>query len=124
MSRGTDMPKVLVFSTGCQVGAFFNNEEIPPGVIRPRLPWAYSYAQFGALLTAYPDIHPEDFVTFGVHHAQPRSGSQGEWGDVAGVLAHMVGGRLHLADQLLIIINRIRSDHRLQCPPIRDTYKT
>jgi len=83
---GTDMPPVLVTSTGCQAGAFFNNEVIPPGVTRPRLPWAYSYAQFRALLTAYPDIHPEDFVTFGVFHALPRSGSQGEWGTWPGCL--------------------------------------
>jgi len=76
----TDMPLVLVASTGCQAGAYFNNEEIPPGVPRPRLPWAYSYAQFGALLTAYPDVHPEDFVTFGVLQAQPHHGSQCEWG--------------------------------------------
>jgi len=54
----TDMPPVLVTSTSCQAGAYFNNDEIPPGVPRPRLPWAYSYAQFGALLTAYPDVHP------------------------------------------------------------------
>jgi len=43
----TDMPPVLVASTGYQAGVFFNNEEI----------------------SAYPDVHPEDFVTFGVLHA-------------------------------------------------------
>jgi len=34
----TDMPLVLVTSTGCQAGAYFNNDKIPPGVPRPRLP--------------------------------------------------------------------------------------
>jgi len=62
------MPPVLVATTGCQAGAQFNTDEIPPGVPRPRLPWAYSYAQFGALLNTFPYIHPEDFVTFGVFH--------------------------------------------------------
>jgi len=78
-------------STGCQAGAYFDNDVILPGVSRPRLQWAYSCRQFGALLDAYPDVHPEDFVTFGVLQALPRRGSQCEWGEVAGVLAHMVG---------------------------------
>jgi len=102
------MTPVLVTSTGCQAGAYFDNDVIPPGVPRLRLPWAYSYAQLGALLTAYTDVHPEDFVTFGVLQAQPRRGSQCEWGEVAGVLAHMVGGRLLLVNQLLLIIRRIQ----------------
>jgi len=83
------MTPVLVASTGCQAGAFFNTEEIPPGVPRPRLPWGYSYAQFGALLDLYPGIHPEDFITFGVLNDQPRRGSLLEWQDAAGVLSHM-----------------------------------
>jgi len=89
----TCMAPVLVATIGCQAGAYFDNNVIPPGVTRPRLPWAYTYLQFEALLTAYPTVHPEDFITFGVFQAQPRRGSQHEWGDVAGVLAHMAGGR-------------------------------
>jgi len=45
-----DMPTVLVASTGCQAGAYFNNDVIPPGAPCPRLPWA----PFEALLAAYP----------------------------------------------------------------------
>jgi len=45
---GIDMPPVLVKSTGCQTGAYFDNEVIPPGAPRPKLPWAYTYAQFDA----------------------------------------------------------------------------
>jgi len=67
----TDMPPVLVASTSCQAGAFFDNDIISPGAPRPKLPWAYSYAQFEALLAAYPDVHPEDFVTYGILQAQP-----------------------------------------------------
>jgi len=63
---GTDMPPVLVASTGCQAGAFFDNEVIPPGVPRPKLPWANSYAEFDTLLTTYFDVHPKDFITFGI----------------------------------------------------------
>jgi len=85
------MAPVLVATTGCQAGAYFDNKVIPPGVIHPRLPWAYTYLQFEALLTAYPTVHPEDFITFGVIQAQPRCGSQHEWGDVAGVTC----GRWH-----------------------------
>jgi len=47
---------------------------------------------FDQLLQAYPEVHPEDFVTFGVLQEQPRRGSAREWGEVAGVLANMVGG--------------------------------
>jgi len=107
-SIGTGMPPVLSTSTGIQAGSFYDNELIPPGVPRPRLPWAYSYAQFDALLISYPDIHPEDFVSFGVFQAQPRRGSFLEWGDVTGVLAHMAGGKRALADELHAIIGRIR----------------
>jgi len=98
------MTPVFTTSTGCQAGAYFANDVIPPGVPRPRLP----YGQFGAFLDAYPAVHSEDFVTFGVLQALPRRGSQCEWGEVAGVLAHMVGGRLLLANQLLMIIHRIQ----------------
>jgi len=93
--------------TGCQAGAYFDNDVIPPGVLRPRLPWAYTYGQFEALLLAYPTVHPEDFITFGVIQAQPQRGSQGEWGEVAGVLAHMVGGRRLLADAFFTVMRRI-----------------
>jgi len=100
---GTDMPPVLVTSTSCQAGAYFDNEVIPPGAPRPKLPWAYSYAQFDALLTAYPDVHPEDFITYGILQAQPRRGSFSEWGDV---------GTLHrtseLSNELSIVIHRIQ----------------
>jgi len=60
------MAPVLVATTGCQAGAHYSNDVIPPGVLRPRLPWAYTYEQLEALLLAYPTVHPEDFVTFGV----------------------------------------------------------
>jgi len=100
------MPPVLV--TSCQAGAYFDNEVIPPGAPRPKLPWAYSYAQFNALLTAYPDVHPEDFITYGILQAQPRHGSYSEWGDVAGVLLHMVGGKKTLANENSIVIDCIQ----------------
>jgi len=67
----TSMAPVLVTSISCHAGAYFTNDVIPPGVVRPRLPWAYTYAQFEALLLAYPTVHPEHFVTFGVLQAQP-----------------------------------------------------
>jgi len=104
----TSMASVLVATTGCQAGAYFDNEVIPPGVPRPRLPWAYTYNQFEALLTAYPTVHPEDFITFGVLQAQPRRGSQREWGEVAGVLAHMAGGRRLLAHAFYNVMRRIQ----------------
>jgi len=53
-------------------------------------------------------VHPEDFVTFGVFQAQPQQGSRGEWGDVAGVLSHMAGGRRLLADNLYTVIRCIQ----------------
>jgi len=108
MDSATSMAPVLVATTGCQAGAYFDNEIIPPGVPRPRLPWGYTYAQFETLLLAYPTVHPEDFVTFGVIQAQPQRGSQGEWGDVAGILAHMAGGRLLLADAFYAVMRRIQ----------------
>jgi len=95
---GTDMPPVLVASTSCQAGAFFDNEVILHGVPRPKLPWAYSYAQFNALLTSYFNVHPEDFVSFGILQAQPRRGSYSEWGEVTSILTHMAGGKRTLAD--------------------------
>jgi len=102
------MAPVLVATTGCQAGAYFDNEVIPPGVPRPRLPWGYTYPQFEALLLAYLTVHPEDFVTFGVIQAQPQRGSQGEWGDVAGVLAHMAGGRRLVADAFYAVMRQIQ----------------
>jgi len=81
---------------------------IPPDVPRPKLPWAYSYPQFDALLTTYPDVHSKDFVSFGILQAQPRRGSYSEWGEVASVLTHMVGGKRTLADELFTIIRRIQ----------------
>jgi len=104
----TDMTPVLVTSIGCQAGAFFDNKTIPPGVPRPTLPWAYTYAQFDHLLTTYPDVHSEDFVTFGILQAQPRRGSYSEWGEVASVLTHMVGGKRTLANELYAVIRRIQ----------------
>jgi len=91
--RGTDMPPVLTTTTGCQAGAYFDNKVIPPGAPQPKLPWAYTYAQFAQILAAYLKVHPENFVTFGILQEQPRRGSCREWGEVTGVFAHMVGGR-------------------------------
>jgi len=71
VDSATSMTPVLVETTGCPAGAYFDNDVIPPGVPRPRLPWAYTYAQFEALLLAYPTVHPEDFITYGVLQAQP-----------------------------------------------------
>jgi len=99
------MTPVPTTDTGCQVGAFYDTDVIPPGVPRP---WGYTYGQFNRLLTTYPDVHPEDFVTFGIHQAQPRRGSFAEWREVAGVLSHMAGGQRSLADELYIIIGRTR----------------
>jgi len=90
-NNGTDMLPVLVISSGCQAGAYFDKEVIPPGAPCPKLPWAYTYAQFNALLAAYPDVHPEHFFSYGILQAQPRRGSYQESGEVAGVLSHMVG---------------------------------
>jgi len=102
------MPQVLTTSTGSQAGAYFSNDSIRPGVPRFTLPWAYTYAQFDTLLTTYPDVHPEDFVTFGILQVQPRRGSNAEWEEVARVLTHMAGGKRTLADELYTIIRRIQ----------------
>jgi len=90
----TDMPPVATSTSSkeCQTGCYFDNELIPPGAPRPKLPWSYTYAIFDQLLQAYPEVHPEDFATFGVLQEQPRQGSVREGGKVAGVLTNMVGG--------------------------------
>jgi len=62
---------------------------------------------FDQLLQAYPEVHPEEFVTFGVLQEQPRRGSAREWGEVAGVLGNMVGGPQTLVTEIATIINRI-----------------
>jgi len=62
---------------------------------------------FDQLLQAYPDVHPEDFVTFGILQEQPRRGSAREWGEVAGVLSNMVEGRYTLLMELAVVMNRI-----------------
>jgi len=119
---GTDMPVVHTLSTASQAGCYFDNDLIPPGAPRPPLPWSYSYDQFDQLLLAYPDVHPEDFVTFGVLKEQPRRSSVRDWGEVASVLAHMVGGRQPFVNELLIIVRRIqRLDRR---DPMRITEET
>jgi len=102
------MPQVLVTSTSFQAGCHFDNEVIPPGAPLPKLPWAYTYAQFDALLTAYPNVHPKDLVTFGILQAQPHWGSYTEWGEVASMLSHMVRGKRTLANELSVIIQRIQ----------------
>jgi len=105
---GTDMPTVLTKVAKCQAGCYFDNEIIPTEAPRPQLPWAYTYAQFNQLLQAYPEVHPEDFVTFGILQEQPRRGSHREWGEVAGVLSLMMGGRQSLVTELIKIVNRIQ----------------
>jgi len=102
------MPTVSTTSKECQAGCFFANDIIRPGAPRPKLHWAFSYAQFDQLLLAYPEVHPEDFVTFGILQEQPPRGSAREWGEVAGVLANMVGGRQPLVTELMTITNRIQ----------------
>jgi len=74
---------------------------------------------FDQLLQAYLEVYPEDFVTFGVLQEQPRRGSAREWGEVAGVLANMVGGRQTLVPEMSVIINRIARLDRAD--PIRAT---
>jgi len=85
-----------------------------PG-LATKLPRNYpenTYAQFDQLLQAYPEVHPEDFVTFGNLQELPRRGLYREWGKVAGVLSHMIGGRQSLVTELINILNRIqRLDH-------------
>jgi len=63
------MPTITTKTAESQAG-YFDNEVIPPGAPRPKLPWVYSYAQFDQLLQAYPELHPEDFVTFGILQEQ------------------------------------------------------
>jgi len=70
------MPVIATKTAECQAGCFFDNDVIPPGALRPKLPWAYSYAQFDQLLQAYPEVHPEDFVNFGILQEQPRRGAR------------------------------------------------
>jgi len=91
-----------------QAGCYFDNEIIPPGAPRPKLSWANTYAQFDQLLKAYPEVHPEDFVTIGILQEQPHRGSAREWGEVASVLANMIGGRQPVVTELMTIINRIQ----------------
>jgi len=62
---------------------------------------------FDQLLRAYPEVHPEDFVTYGILQEQPRRGSAREWGEVAGVLSNMVEGRYTLLLEMAVVINRI-----------------
>jgi len=102
------MPPVLTNDTQCQTSCFFDNDVIPMGAPRSKLPWAYAYAQFAQLLQAYPEVHPEDFVTFGILQKQPRCRLAREWGEVAGVLSHMMGGRQTFVTKLTIIVNRIQ----------------
>jgi len=115
------MPPVLVELVGCQAGAYCDNEVIPPGAPRPKLPWVHISA-FDALLAAYPYVHPEDFVMYGILQAQPRRGSYREWGEVAGVLSHLVGGKRALANELSLIIHRIQRLDRDD--PMRATEET
>jgi len=58
----------------------------------------------------------------GIPQAQPRRGSYLKWGEVAGVLSHMVGGKRVLANELSIIIHRIRRLERDD--PMRATEET
>jgi len=116
---GTDMPPVQTKAAESQAGCYSDNEIIPPGAPRPKLPWAYTYAQFDQLLQAYPEVHPEDFVTFGILQEQPRRGSCREWGEVAGALSHMIGGRRTLVNELSLIIHRIQ--HLDRDDPMRAT---
>jgi len=89
-----------------QTDSYFDISEIPPGAPCPKLPWGYSYLQFYRLLREYPDIHPEDFVTYGILQSQPRCGTQEDWGQVAAMLSHMMGGRLTFIAELMVILNR------------------
>jgi len=98
---------------------YFDTAEIPPGAPRQSYPRASATPQFQALLQAYPDVHLEDFVIFGILQEQPRRGTHAEWGQIAGVLSHMIGGRNTLVDVLVIIVNRIQRLHRDD--PMRET---
>jgi len=76
---GTAMIPVGYKSATCQTKVLFDNSEIPPGAPRPTLPWGYGYQQFDSLLAAYPEVHPDDFVTFGILQKQPRRGTIRDW---------------------------------------------
>jgi len=102
------MPVIPTKTAASQAGCYFDNEVIPPGAPCPKLPWAYAYAQFDQLLQAYPEVHPEDFVTFGILQEAPGRGSHREWGEVDSVLSHMIGGRQPLVTELLTIVRRIQ----------------
>jgi len=120
--RGTSMPSVKYESSTTQTKVYFDNAEIQSEAPRPTLPWGYGpygYPQFNALLPAYPEVHPEDLVTFGI--LQPRRGTIREWGEVAAVLSHMIGGRRSLVNELVIIVNRIQRLDRSD--PMRATEK-
>jgi len=42
-------------------------------------------------------------VTFGILQELPRRGSYRKWGEVVGVLSHMIGGRQSFVTELMII---------------------
>jgi len=119
-TRWTQMPKKILRDSGtamtpvdykhgtCQTNVLFDNAEIPPGVPRPTLPWGYGYKQFDSLLAAYPDVHLEDFDTFGILQEQLKRGTIRDWGEVATILAHTIGGHRTLVNELVIIANRIQ----------------
>jgi len=106
--RGTCTTTVTFKRVTSQTKVYFDNSEIPPGAPRPTLPWWYEYQQFDSLLAAYSEVHPEDFVTFGILQEQLRRGTIRDRGEVATVLAHMIGGRRTLVNELVIIANRIQ----------------
>jgi len=58
-------------------------------------------------------------VTYGILQEQPHRGSHREWGEVAGVLSHMIGGRQSFITELITIINRIQRLNRTD--PMRAT---
>jgi len=105
---GTDMPPVLVISSGCQAGAYFDNEVIPPGVLRPKLPWSYTYAQFDALLASLPGRSPGGFFNLWYTPGAAASGllQRVERGHQRAV-THCRGKKT-LANELSVIIHRIQ----------------
>jgi len=105
---GTSTTTVTLNTATCQTKLYFDNTKIPPGAPRPTLPWGYGYQHFDSLLDAYPEVHPEDFVTFGILQEQPQRGTIRDWGEVVTVLAHMIGGRRTLVNELVVIANRIQ----------------
>jgi len=88
-NRGTSTTTVTFKLATCQGTVYFDNAEMPCTTLL----WGYGYWQFYCLLAASPKVHPEDFVTFGILQEQPRRGTIRDWGQVATVLAHMIGGR-------------------------------